>query len=165
MKKIVLILVCSVIVSATALFAQETDTTSNSPISTPPVAKNEIKVNGETVVTTKDAITVVPTVIDEQLHNEALILRAIGVPLITTGEVLLGVSVATWTVWALTAFFAPVANLLNDLGLSATTLDLQSTLFVASITLTVSGAAALIAGGTMKIVGDDYRDRSFAELR
>jgi len=79
-------------------FAQEANET-EAAAAEAPAPKNQINVSGETLVSTEGSITVVPQIIDEELHNRALILRSIGTPLYKTGEVLVGISAATWVLW------------------------------------------------------------------
>ena len=162
-KVLVLTLACILLPLATAA-AQEAEQSTRAAA---PKIKNKVDISGDTVISSEGEITVVPTVIDLELHNEALILKSIGTPLYDTGGVLLGVSAAAWVLWTLTIlpslFTGLIAEFVPTARAAVATLS-QSVdpLFYASISLTAIGTAFLIAGGVLNIHGDAKRERSFA---
>lgn len=137
--------------------------------------RRTVNVSGDAIVTTDGQVTVVPTLIDGELHNRALILRSIGVPLYETGEVLLGISTATWILWAvatLPTLFGGFDSIISMIpggsalgGVGDAQSAISATLLSASIGLTVSGLLAIISGGVIKSVGNDLRDRSFSTIQ
>ena len=175
-KRVLCIALCYLVVcvlSAPFVAAQDQSVNSNSvqlePATVPPAPKNEVKIDGDAIISPENGLHVVPTVIDEELHNTALILRAIGVPLISAGETLIGVSIAPWAVWVILQagsglLSSDIGGLLDGIDITIND-DLNNALLATSIGLTATGLALLIGGGVTKSIGDDYRERSFAEVR
>ena len=180
MKKIFVIVLCQLVIIAPIAFAQETlesppeadpVLSSEAAPAPPPAPQNEVNLNGDTVVRAERGVTVVGSVVDEQLHNEAMVLRAVGAPLADTGGVLLGISAATWVSWVLLNTVDVIAEAAGEggslFGVDTSTIsgpigDATAGLLIGSIALSSVGLAFLITGGIMKGAGDDLRDRAFA---
>lgn len=138
-------------------FAQEEDVTN--------AAKNLVYISGDTFITADSETTVLPMIVDQELHNRASLLRAIGVPLYDSGKVAIGMAAATWLLWAITTVPALVGIDLATLAGQGSfdTSAISSALLGVSIGLTTSSIALLVSGGVTKSLGDDWRERSFTE--
>lgn len=120
---------------------------------------------GGLAILADDQIIRVP-IADVELYDRGTLFRAIGSPLLLGGVVVTSLSAIGWIGWLVSVFLTPGLTSLIGAGNSITQqfLALTAPLFTASVILTTIGGAALIAGATVKSLGDDYHERSFTAL-